>query len=109
MRLKTRIRAVSPYFPRRSGKFSRDGFALACTHRQPVDGAELEGSLGSPTSRLPTPVPVRDLVAEYERRQPEQTLLHQVVREQLETLFAQLPPLPEPPDEEPTTEESATP
>ena len=32
----------------------------------------------------PTPVPVWDLVAEYERLEPETALLHQVVREQLE-------------------------
>jgi len=37
---------------------------------------------------LPHPVPVWDLVAEYERHEPEKALLHQVVREQLEGFLA---------------------
>lgn len=36
----------------------------------------------------PTPVPAWDPVAEYERHQPEKTLLHEVVREQLEGFLA---------------------
>jgi hypothetical protein len=35
-----------------------------------------------------TPVPVWDLVAEYERHEPEKALLHQVLREQLASFLA---------------------